>query len=321
MNIITVKYWGGTGNILFQIATTIAYANKMNRPFILNSHPAFPNLDNYTASSIGINESDFANSLQELSEDQIANNVPFPKNTNVKLTGFFQKHLLFDEYKLQIFRIIGIPQIRDSVIPIIHSPRFQMRGLFSQNPNEITISIHIRRGDYENLLCFFLLLNEYYYTNALIHIINSNHFHFFEAKYKVLCFYEKKSAESAKKVISAIQQNEIISQFPIEFYHFNEIVGDDMNITDMEELAVISHCKHHIIANSTYSWWAAYINPDSDNIVCYPDKYYNHNLYYLCTEGLHVNRWTSINSWRETDYRCEHLPDKGFYKIYKESMR
>jgi hypothetical protein len=307
MNIITVRYWGGTGNILFQIATTIAYANKLNRPFILNSHSSFPNLDNYTASSIGINETEFADSLQEYSEDDIKNDKPFPKNVNVKLTGFFQNHQFFDEYKSQIFNIIGIHEIRQSVLPIVQSPTFQLRGIFSPNPSEIIISIHIRRGDYENLSCFFLLLNEFYYINALIHIINSSHFNFFEAKYKVLFFYEKKTSESVKSVISAIQQNEIISQFPIEYFDFNEMTNN-LNITDMEELAIISHCKHHIIANSTYSWWASYINPDKDNIVCFPNKYYNHNLYYLSTKGLEVNNWTSINSWRETDYRCEHIP-------------
>jgi hypothetical protein len=304
MNIITVQYSGGIGNILFQIATTIAYANKLNRPLILTSHPSFPNLENYTASSIGIDETEFADSLQEYSE---GNKNPFPKNVNVKLIGFFQNYQFFDEYKSQFFDIIGINKIRESVTPIIHSPTFQLRGLFSPNTSEITISIHIRRGDYENLSCFFLLLNEFYYTNALLHIINSSHFNFFEAKYKVLFFYEKKSSESAEKVISAIQQNEIISQFPIEYFHFNQLTSN-LNITDIEELAIISHCKHHIIANSTYSWWSAYINPDKDNIVCFPDKYYNHNLYYLSTKGLIVHNWISINSWRETDYRCEHIP-------------
>lgn len=306
MNIITVKYWGGIGNILFQIATTIAYANKLNRPFILTSHPSFPNLENYNESSIGIDETEFADSLQEYSEDDIKTDKPFPKNVNVKLTGFFQNYQFFDEYKSIIFNIIGINEIRKSVAPIIHSPTFQLRGIFSTNPCEITISIHIRRGDYENLSCFFLLLNEFYYTNALIHIINSSHFNFFEAKYKVVFFYEQKSSESAEKVISAIQNNEIISQFPIEYFHFNQLTSN-LHITDMEELAIISHCKHHIIANSTYSWWAAYINPDKDNIVCFPDKYYNHNLYYLSTKGLHVNNWVSVNSWRETDYICEHI--------------
>lgn len=47
MNTITVRYWGGMGNVLFQISAAIAYSNKLNRPFILSK---------YTATTIGIDE-------------------------------------------------------------------------------------------------------------------------------------------------------------------------------------------------------------------------------------------------------------------------
>jgi hypothetical protein len=301
MNIITVRYWGGMGNVLFEIASAIAHSNRLNRPFLLAKYPAFPKLDNHTPSSIGLDETEFANTLKEFSEEEIARGEPFPENQPVKLIGFYQVYTLFDEYKDQIFHIIGIPDIRKNVLPIIHSTAFQSRGLFGSVP---TISLHIRRGDYEGLSCEFLLLNQYYYKLALLNIIQrllpQN-----IAKFNILCFYEKKSFESANKVIDALLSDNDLSTYPIEFYHFNSTL-DEMGktATDIEEMAIMSQCNHHIIANSTYSWWSAYINPDPNKIVCYPNEYFNHQLSYLSNDGLKVEGWTSIEAWNPNEYRC-----------------
>ena len=290
MNTITVKYCGGLGNIMFEIATAIAYSVKLNRPLILSKYPAFPNLDNHCAESIGLCETEYASSLKEFSEDDIARGAPIPENCNVKLVGFCQHYQLFDQYKPQIFRILEIDRLRDSVFKTI-----KLRGLFS--PDSTTISLHIRRGDYENLSCYFVILNEYYYKNALLYLIGQLKDQ--SSKINVLCFYEQNATESATKIIDALQND---SDLSFEFRHFNRIL--EGNVSDIEEMAIISHCKHHIIANSTYSWWSAYINPDPDKIVCYPDEYFNHQLYYLVNDGLKVAEWTSIKSWNPQKKRC-----------------
>jgi hypothetical protein len=296
------------GNVLFQIAAAIAYSNKRNRPFLLSKYPAFPNLDNHTPASIGLDETDFANSLKEFSEEEIARGEPFPENQPIKLIGFYQTYTLFDEYKDQIFDILGIPDIRNAVVPIIHSPAFQSRGLFA---TDITISLHIRRGDYEGLTCYFLLLNEYYYKLALMNMIQQLHQQqqnntIIATKIKILCFYEKKSFESANKVINALLADNDLSKYPIEFHHFNSILDEmERTATDIEEMAVMSQCKHHIIANSTYSWWSAYMNPVPNKIVCYPDEYFNHQLWYLSNNGLKVEGWTSIPAWNPSESKCK----------------
>jgi len=306
MNTITVRYWGGMGNVLFQISAAIAYSNKTNRPYILSKYPAFPNLENYAASSIGLTENEYLESLTEFKEEDIANGTPFPENRNIKLIGFFQDYKLFDEYKEQIFHIIGIQLIRQSVRPIIELPAFASRGLFlSNSDSEITVSLHIRRGDYEELACYFLLINEYYYKLALLHIANrlleNNH-----TKIKVLCFYEKKTSASCRKVIDALVSDQDLAKYPLEYHHFNDVLNEmSTNVTDIEEMAIMSQCKHHILANSTFSWWSAYINPDPYKIVCYPNEYFNHQLYYLANDGLKVKEWTSIEAWNPWEWRCE----------------
>jgi hypothetical protein len=51
-------------------------------------------------------------------------------------------------------------------------------------------------------------------------------------------------------------------------------VVSDGRLRDFEELTLMSRCHHHIIANSSFSWWGAWLNPRPDKIVCAPRTWY-----------------------------------------------
>ena len=65
-------------------------------------------------------------------------------------------------------------------------------------------------------------------------------------------------------------------------------------ITDWQQMLLMSLCDHHIIANSTFSWWGAYFNNNEDKIVCYPEKWFGEALQQNNTCDLCPPEWTRI---------------------------
>jgi Glycosyl transferase family 11 len=59
-----------------------------------------------------------------------------------------------------------------------------------------------------------------------------------------------------------------------------------------EDLRLMSLCKHHIIANSSFSWWGAWLNQNPGKIVLAPKKWFNSVGYN--TKGLIPDEWLKI---------------------------
>jgi hypothetical protein len=124
---------------------------------------------------------------------------------------------------------------------------------------EHTISMHFRLGDYKALPTHHPILPLSYYIKALRYIITTSS----KTSWQVLYFYELEDAEQVEENISTLK-----SQFPsISF------IPVSSTLSDWEQIILLSLCKHNIIANSTFSWWGAYLNTQNP-IVCYPTTWF-----------------------------------------------
>lgn len=134
------------------------------------------------------------------------------------------------------------------------------------------ISLHVRRSDYLDNTHVYPILNKNYYKNSIEYLRNQGiNFD------KVLIFSD--DIEWCKNNLNFIPEGKIIEGN-------NEII----------DLIVMSKCQHNIIANSTFSWWAAYLNQNSNKKVICPDKWFNDHseVSDFVYEDLIPNNWIKI---------------------------
>ena len=114
-----------------------------------------------------------------------------------------------------------------------------------------SVSLHVRRGDYVKLQHIHGLCNITYYEKAIEFISNkvkNPHFFLFSDD------------------IEWVKEN-------LKINHPYTIV--DINHGDKSpwDMWLMKHCKHNIIANSSFSWWGAWLNENPNKIVIAPQKW------------------------------------------------
>ncbi len=128
------------------------------------------------------------------------------------------------------------------------------RKITKEIKNKNAISLHIRRGDYVSNAeanKFHGICSLKYYANAIEYIakkVNDPVFYIFSDD------------------IKWVKEN-LKVEHPI-------IYVSDGILKDYEELMLMSYCRHNIIANSSFSWWGAWLNDNPDKIVIAPKQWF-----------------------------------------------
>ena len=163
---------------------------------------------------------------------------------NILLAGYWQSYKYFkdieDEIRLAFIFKIKLDEKNDKLLKSIN------KG--------ISVSIHVRRGDYlkpENKI-FQSICTAIYYKNAIKYIeryVNNPHYYIFSND------------------IKWCKQN--LNLKNVTYVDWN--IGKD----SYKDMQLMSYCKHNIIANSSFSWWGAWLNNNPNKIVCVPEKWFD----------------------------------------------
>lgn len=246
---LTCQLNGGLGNQLFQIYTTIAYAIKSKHVFTFLHVKEVGDRGTYW-DSIFLQLRPFltdklppTTTIQE--KNFMFNDLTIPKE-NSMLVGYFQSAKYFEEHADTIHRMLRIEPLKTMLC--------QRLGLDADYFTRI-ISMHFRLGDYKKLPEFHPIATTKYYTQALA---------MFPGEYTVLYFCENEDIDEVNQTISVLS-----NIYPS--LHFERGGAD---LTDWEQMLLMSCCSHNIIANSTFSWWAAYLNTNKTKRVTYPHVWF-----------------------------------------------
>lgn len=167
------------------------------------------------------------------------------KTYSAYVTGYWQSYRYVQNVKEILTERFKFAKVEDE----------KVIQLVKRMKAENSVSIHIRAGDYqlpENVEIFGGICTLEYYHRA-IKIMN-------EKLDNPLFFVFSNDIQWCKE------------NFPLE----NVIWMDEKTLPQHEdwvEMYLMSCCKHNIIANSSFSWWAAWLNQNQDKIVIAPKKW------------------------------------------------
>lgn len=245
------------------------------------------------------------------------------------LHGYFQSDRYFSETVLprrQLMHALGIPN-KKRVVAAKWSERVaaaEAAAEYELLPHDLSqssvISLHFRIGDYARFQGAHPLLPNEYYLRAMRTLLcgraenltlatstankkgkSSPQVAAQSAPYShpptttFLCFYEQEDEVEVRRRLAEIQaawegEEGTSSAPPIRF------VSVPHTFSSWEQMLLMSMCAHNIIANSTFSWWAAYLNETPGRRVCYPSTWFGPQLKYNDTSDLFPADWQYVKA-------------------------
>lgn len=271
---IIVKLSGGLGNQMFQYSFALNLATKNSEKLKIDATVYKNNCNGSNDTPRGFDLDKF-NISSPLANSNEIKKIKYPLGLFSKVNRFLQQKIL-RTYHLDVYSLNNKLKKDTYLDGYFQSEKnftensslvrkeFSIKKEFlSEHVQEIStkinqcesISIHIRRGDYaqdEKTNKYHGLCSLSYYEGAISLItskVKNPHFFIFSD-----------DLEWVKK------------NLPIN--HPHTFVSDGVLIPQ-QEMYLMSKCKHNIIANSTFSWWGAWLNENPDKIVIAPKKWVN----------------------------------------------
>lgn len=178
------------------------------------------------------------------------------KENNLYVDGYFQSEEYFKQYREELLKQI--------------QPKYEPEDEYLKVLNDIrkcnSVAVHVRRSDFKKDNCeFHYLLDESYYKRAIEKIRSS-------VKNPTF-FWFSDDMNWVKEHIGASGDSCFVSICTVH--------------GDIDDMMLMKNCKHIITANSTFSWWAAWLNEHEDAIRIVPEKPYG-------MEGMIPTGWKKV---------------------------
>jgi len=169
----------------------------------------------------------------------------FDIQTSVFLEGWFQSELYFRERASEIRQDLQLRAL----------PSEENRKCLEQIRATQSVCIHIRRGDYVTNPQINLrigLCEPNYYGAAIDHI--------------------RRHVQSPSFFVFSDDPEWTREHLPVP--EPRNFVSHNCGVADWEDLRLMSACRHFIVANSTFSWWGAWLGVSPEKIVIAPKQWF-----------------------------------------------
>jgi hypothetical protein len=258
-------YHGRFGNQLFQFATAFSVSKKLNYDLVLPKQNLYETETHYAdvpfnaycnlLECFKINENYFKiidkNAMNNYSERHFhfdPNVFNVPNNTS--LNGYFQSEKYFLNCLDELLEELTF---RTEIIEAA-------KDLLPKVDKEL-VSIHVRRGDSTLNLHYHSLIGLEFINPAIDTYFNTDKYHF--------CVFSD-DIEWCRNVWGGKE-------------NFTLVKGNNQH----EDFAAMSLCDHHIIGNSTFSWWSSYLSKNKNKMVIAPKNWFGPGYAHYSLEDLY----------------------------------
>jgi len=284
---------GRLGNQLFQIAFCLSLARKTGRSLILPSswNDSLP----YNVAMGGPFRCDSSllvtpgKSVWNYQEGKNFHYTPtrlyaLHGEYNWNFHGYFQSWKYFHSIQDEIRKVFRLEYHREQ----------KLRHTYLDTSDCTYIGVHVRRGDFLNADTPCESLGIDYYTNALTCLRD---------RIQTLTVIDSRHRTASVSIVLCSDD----PQWCID--HLQPVLTDVLNQTcdnvtfqtaknelDIEDLFLLSYCHHLVIGNSTFAWWAAYLNVNPGAITVCQDEWFSKPTAILSSRDLIVPGWQRVSS-------------------------
>jgi hypothetical protein len=208
---------------------------------------------------------DFYRNVKVINESNLMfNSDVLELKGNIYMNGYWQSERYFSDIRNILLKEFTIK----------HKQDFTNLELSKQICNTESVSLHIRRGDYISSQL----------TNQIHGVCSME-------------YYQKAINEIVKKIsnchfyIFSDDHHWVRENFRLDY---PMTMVDNNTTTNYEDIRLMSQCRHNIIANSSFSWWGAWLNTNSEKIVIAPKKWFADDVKNKETKYLVPETWIRI---------------------------